>query len=171
MYNIDDFLTYLESITVYTYMLPTREIRENFPYVSVVPIVSNIDDIYQQVVHKNSIDNTNKNIQEFIDSRDLSQFSFTAIDTFDNDNALDIANGLQALFRKQIIKDWFQARSEAIRILSPVTPRFVIEDDFDEARFGFDIQITSRISTEQDKEFIDSLTISDSGDKIADIIL
>ncbi len=168
MYDIGDLIEKLEEITTIKFIQPTKGQRYAMPYVSIVPILSNQGDVYQKVTHQGVI-GPSTFIEETRWPR-YTAFSVTAISEPD-DQVSDvdtsslapyIAQTVFNKFKTQVMFDFFRSRQESFRIVVQPQARFLVEDDWNEERWGFDIMIGDTVTITEDKEYIDTLTLSGS---------
>lgn len=173
MYDIGDFIEYLaDELTLMSIVLPIIrpgvKQRPNFPYLSIAYILSDQRDIYQIGVDHSSFDITNNVINEVITVPRRSQFSLTVIGEPNKLEAETNAQTLLDLIKSQATLDWFRGRGERILITRQLEPRYVIEDNFNEERVGFDIEIRDlhEITPSVGKETIDTVTMTDTSGKV-----
>ncbi len=164
MYDSGDFIEWLEGIVPIKIIMPSGGQQPSLPYATLVMIVSNQGDIYERGVE--TIGNS-----EVITSSRHTQFSLTVISKPSNRDAENRAQQIFNLLKTQVALDWFRARGEAIKIAGQPRARYLIEDDFNEKRIGFDIEIRDVVEvTDTSKEFMETVTIHNTNNFIDDIV-
>lgn len=164
-YNIGPFITFVQTYIPVTFFLPTKAIRPEYPCASIVPITSNQDDIYQR--GEDLDDDGNKEIT----FPRYSLFSITFLGKPDTGSAEDFAQRCFNLLKKQATDDFFSSRNEGIKLLSSPEPRFFTEDNFNEERVGFDIEISDVVTLVDTVESIEQVIVKSADDKMDDIIV
>lgn len=167
MLDAGAFADFIETQLTTKVRQPNSRNRPTFPYISMVGLVSN-----QQQPHMRGrviVSDSSGDSEEIFKPRH-SQFSMTAIGDPDTTEAEDLAQSLHDLLDKQATEDFLAARKEALLIVGEPAARFIVEDNFNEARWGFDIEIRdTRKVIEISKDVIDTVKVSDTSSKVPDI--
>jgi hypothetical protein len=164
-YDIGAFITFLQTYIPVTFYLPTKAIRPEYPSATIVPITSNQDDIYQRG------EDINDDGDKEITFPRYSLFSITFLGKPDTGSAGLYAQQCFNLLKKQATDDFFSGRNEGIRLLSSPEPRFFVEDNFNEERVGFDIEICDVVTLVDSVESIEQVVVKSTDDKMDDIVV
>lgn len=171
MYDPGEFIAFLQSNleldseTSFPIIIPGGD-RPQFPYATVLFISAQLSDIYQ--AGKELVEDSGGE-KEVIEKNRNSIFSINVIDG-PYGTAHTRAQEIHDLLFRQRTRDFFKGRGEAIQIIGDPQNRYVVEDDFDEQRVGFDILIKDLIRIDElDKDFIANLTVIDTSGKVGDV--
>lgn len=161
MINVGAFCEWVSTELNTTALIPSDAPRKEFPYITVVSIVTNHPRTHQVGKEQIDADTVRTTFQE------REQLSLTAIGSSQTNASKDLCFALRDLLYSQGRKDFFAENGWKFRMVSFPMARYLSVDDAGEERHGFDIEI-SKIYTinETTAGSIEQVTITDEGGKI-----
>lgn len=163
MFDPGDLIEFMKTELGLEIIRPSGTTRPELPYYTLVDILGEQPEIHQ---HGTTINDGVQVIQLWR----RTQFSLTAIGTVNTTDAADKAQAAYNLMHTQIMTDFLSQNGLVLRISGMPKPRYILQDNFNEARWGFDIEIGDIVNIgETEKETIEEVVITNTDNFIEPI--